>query len=336
MSDLKTIRQQCKDYAKTHLKECSAELIEWQDTAILRDGRVRELAAMCNEFISNHDGLRMAESFINRAAVESMATPPAQSSGQSLEAAILALPCVHEANMVQPPLEGRDLGMWQNGFKFARRAAAALASQPPAPQASAQPAADVCAEMRALCSACGGTGDVHGIDGEWRGACNCEASAWSRQPAAVVIPDQSAFLRLVRMSRKATRSSGDTMGHDDYFTFSATSLFEFVSSIPSALAATMPSAAPSGWISVDERLPEVDQLALVYVPSKAGEPDDIRFDCIDPNDDDHASWLAHNEHYEHFCCVAKPEDSIGPSEKAPYTHWMPLPAAPASPQGADT
>lgn len=35
---------------------------------------------------------------------------------------------------------------------------------------------DVCAQMRAMCSACGGTGDVHTIDGEWRGSCDCQAS----------------------------------------------------------------------------------------------------------------------------------------------------------------
>ncbi|MBR7634879.1 hypothetical protein [Janthinobacterium lividum] len=32
---------------------------------------------------------------------------------------------------------------------------------------------DTCAEMRALCSACGGTGDVHQADGEWLGECTC-------------------------------------------------------------------------------------------------------------------------------------------------------------------
>ncbi|OFJ47871.1 hypothetical protein BA896_001515 [Janthinobacterium lividum] len=36
---------------------------------------------------------------------------------------------------------------------------------------------DTCSEMRALCSACGGTGDVHSIDGEWRGQCTC-VHAW--------------------------------------------------------------------------------------------------------------------------------------------------------------
>lgn len=38
-------------------------------------------------------------------------------------------------------------------------------------------ASDTCAQMRALCSACGGTGDVHRIDGEWLGQCNC-VHAW--------------------------------------------------------------------------------------------------------------------------------------------------------------
>lgn len=50
-----------------------------------------------------------------------------------------------------------------------------------APVSEAGQAQDVCAEMRALCSACGGTGDVTSIDGEWRGKCDCEAS----QPAAM-------------------------------------------------------------------------------------------------------------------------------------------------------
>ncbi|MFK3738992.1 hypothetical protein, partial [Massilia sp. TN1-12] len=43
--------------------------------------------------------------------------------------------------------------------------------------------ADVCAQMRALCSACGGTGDVVSIDGEWRGTCDCEASRAAPAPA---------------------------------------------------------------------------------------------------------------------------------------------------------
>lgn len=87
-----------------------------------------------------------------------------------------------------------------------------------------------------------------------------------------------------------------------------------------------------GWVSVDDRLPGIDQLLLVFTPSPDPlHPEDynIGFDCIDQNDDEHASWLNHNEHYEHYCCVAKGENCTGPSEKAPYTHWMALPTAPA-------
>lgn len=40
--------------------------------------------------------------------------------------------------------------------------------------------ADTCAEMRALCSAYGGTGDVHSLDGEWRGQCTC-VHAWQQR-----------------------------------------------------------------------------------------------------------------------------------------------------------
>lgn len=87
------------------------------------------------------------------------------------------------------------------------------------------------------------------------------------------------------------------------------------------------------WISVKDRLPAPEVLVMVYVPETKHSEAHINFDYIDPNDDDHASWYGHNEHYEHFCVVAKPEGSIGPSADAPYTHWMHLPSSPVSKQG---
>ncbi|MBY6030016.1 DUF551 domain-containing protein [Halomonas sp. DP8Y7-1] len=87
----------------------------------------------------------------------------------------------------------------------------------------------------------------------------------------------------------------------------------------------------SEWISVKDRLPEAEKLVVVYTPPQSGDcPEDIRmeFDCIDQ---DSGLWFGHSEHYEHYCCVAKGGCDIswsGPSEEAPYTHWMPLPAPP--------
>ncbi|CAJ48893.1 hypothetical protein [Bordetella avium] len=77
-----------------------------------------------------------------------------------------------------------------------------------------------------------------------------------------------------------------------------------------------------------------NQLVMVYTPPQPSDwPDSVRigFDYIDPEvADDY--WYNHGEHYEHYCCVAKPENCTGPEERAPYTHWMPIPPAP----GADT
>ena len=85
-----------------------------------------------------------------------------------------------------------------------------------------------------------------------------------------------------------------------------------------------------GWIPVSERMPEPGILVLVYTPPQPGDyPGDVRigFDYIDPDGDDPTYWFNHGESYEHFCCVAC-DGMTGPSEKAPYTHWMPLPASP--------
>lgn len=64
----------------------------------------------------------------------------------------------------------------------AYRAMIAAAPAPPSVHIVGKDATVVgaCAEMRALCSACGGTGDVHGLNGEWRGQCTC-VHAWQQR-----------------------------------------------------------------------------------------------------------------------------------------------------------
>lgn len=95
------------------------------------------------------------------------------------------------------------------------------------------------------------------------------------------------------------------------------------------------------WISVAERLPEPGLTVFVYSPPQPDDwPDSVRieFDAIDPESDGE-SWVNHSAHYEHFCCVAKGGMDVpmtGPSEKAPYTHWMPVPAIPSALSGEPT
>ncbi|MDQ4625063.1 hypothetical protein [Janthinobacterium lividum] len=56
---------------------------------------------------------------------------------------------------------------------------------------------DTCTEMRALCSACGGNGDMHGLDGEWRGQCTC-VHAWQQRA-------EKAEARLKELGAQLTR-----------------------------------------------------------------------------------------------------------------------------------
>lgn len=101
-----------------------------------------------------------------------------------------------------------------------------------------------------------------------------------------------------------------------------------------------PPEGMAGWISVDERLPEVGVTVLVYEPFRHGEdwPGTVRilFDYICP---DYEDWHDHCASHEHFMAVGGANacgpdvTCIGPSEKAPYTHWMPLPPAPGPADG---
>jgi hypothetical protein len=104
--------------------------------------------------------------------------------------------------------------------------------------------------------------------------------------------------------------------------------------VTEALAA-LSASRQEGWISVDERLPEIGEAALVYTPPQPEDwPDTVRIG-IDHISPDYEYWNDHAESYEHWCCVGKPEGSVGPKEKAPYTHWMPIPTPPAPQQSQE-
>lgn len=69
------------------------------------------------------------------------------------------------------PQEIPCIGQCRTTLWATKQSPGAMAVFLAAPAAPAE--TDVCAEMRALCSSCGGTGDVTRIDGEWLGYCNC-------------------------------------------------------------------------------------------------------------------------------------------------------------------
>ena len=109
--------------------------------------------------------------------------------------------------------------------------------------------------------------------------------------------------------------------------------FECEYAKPETLKGWLPLRQNS-WVDVSERLPSPGEMVLVYSPPQPGDwPGSVRieFDEIDAESDGQ-SWRNHSANYEHFCCVAKGGDDdlnwVGPSEKAPYTHWLSIPAIP--------
>lgn len=75
-SELRQVRDEGTAFAKLHVQQLAVELLEWQNTSILRsDGRVRELAHLLKALDTAH-ALKIAENFAIRAALEFVATSP--------------------------------------------------------------------------------------------------------------------------------------------------------------------------------------------------------------------------------------------------------------------
>jgi hypothetical protein len=68
-SQLRAIADQAEEFAKEHIVEISEEMVEWRNTSLLRDGRVRELSRILMPLADSY-ALSVAESYAQRAAYE--------------------------------------------------------------------------------------------------------------------------------------------------------------------------------------------------------------------------------------------------------------------------
>jgi hypothetical protein len=66
---LREIAEKAENFSKEHVVVLCEELLEWSNTAILRGGRLRELATMISP-IAGTDSLKVAESYAKSAAYE--------------------------------------------------------------------------------------------------------------------------------------------------------------------------------------------------------------------------------------------------------------------------
>jgi hypothetical protein len=77
-NELKTLRAEAQAFCAANLRECCIELTEWRTKGTLRDGKVRELGALCDKYVGEHDGLKNAEAMIDFQACQAIATPAEQ------------------------------------------------------------------------------------------------------------------------------------------------------------------------------------------------------------------------------------------------------------------
>jgi hypothetical protein len=76
-TELNLAREAAEAFCAANLKACCAELVEWSRTALLRDGKVRELASLCAVYMGEYDSLKLAERMVQNAACELIATKEA-------------------------------------------------------------------------------------------------------------------------------------------------------------------------------------------------------------------------------------------------------------------
>lgn len=88
------------------------------------------------------------------------------------------------------------------------------------------------------------------------------------------------------------------------------------------LRASQSDGTSGGWQAI-ETAPEGVLLVVGWLDAEdEAHPERHDFDYLEDG-----VWQKHTENVEYFQACA-PAGSRGPKEQAPYTHWMPLPAAP--------
>lgn len=76
MTQNNTTIERAEEFARQHCSEAAAELVEMKNTSVLRYGRVRELVAMLEDLVSDHQALLLAENLIINACLEAVAKRP--------------------------------------------------------------------------------------------------------------------------------------------------------------------------------------------------------------------------------------------------------------------
>jgi hypothetical protein len=67
-------REDCEKFTNENLAELAGEILEWKNTCILRNGKMRVLSDMVNCWADSYHDLQIAESMVNHAALVAVST----------------------------------------------------------------------------------------------------------------------------------------------------------------------------------------------------------------------------------------------------------------------
>lgn len=73
MSQVSSVMCRVREFASQHLYELAQEMIDFEDSGLLCDGRLRELEAIARP-VCNSDALKVAQATVRRAALEHVVT----------------------------------------------------------------------------------------------------------------------------------------------------------------------------------------------------------------------------------------------------------------------